>query len=360
MRILSRYKKLTLWNKLGFWGSAASLVGLPLAVVLWYLSKPFPATPSAVSRENTEIGRQITMDKTGTEIEELVGGIERQLLPQGFKVEPRQRVYNEAGEQIAELDLVITGALGSSSVRWLIECRDRPSEGPAPISWIEQLVGRRERLQFDRVFAVSTTGFSPAARDFAKAKNIILRTVTRFTDIKSDFMIQSVSYHFEEMDFAGPMQLQTADPNYRRNIDVRRPMFKVPQDTEFLHLPIFVSRHADHVFPIDVNSGLVEFKYDDWLDLKAGEELFHVHLIRIPLRINKFERTSKAILATVYAEDGRPIWLEGQFEADTPKGKVKSRVQITTRPDGTQSVLMINDEMPDGYFPDSFALYGRN
>jgi len=253
-----------------------------------------------------------------------------------------------------------SGPLGSSSVRWLIECRDRPSEGSAPIAWIEQLVGRRERLQFDRVFAVSTTGFSPAARDFAKAKNIIVRTVTRLTDIKSDFMIHSVSYQFELMDFAGPIQLQTADPTYKRDFDVRRPMFKRVEDLEFAHLPVFVARNPEHVYPIDQNAGLVDFKYDDWLDLKAGEEIFRVHLVRVRLRINKFVRTSKALLATVYAEDGKPIWLEGEFEADTPKGKVKSRIQVINRQDGTQSVQTIIDAIPDDYFIESLAVYGRN
>ena len=266
------------------------------------------------------------MKKTGKEVEELVHDIEQHLLPAGFKVEQRQRDFNEAGEQTAELDLVISGPLGSSSVRWLIECRDRPSEGSAPIAWIEQLVSRRERLKFDRIFAVSTTGFSPAAREYAKTTNVILRTVTRFADIKSDFMIQGVSYHFELMDFAGPIQLQTADPTYKRDVDVVRPMLKRVEDSEFVHLPVFVARNPEHVYPVDQNAGLIDFKYDDWLDLKAGEEIIRVHLMRVRLRVSKFVKASTALLATVYAEDGKPIWLEGEFEADTPKGKIKSRV----------------------------------
>lgn len=359
MRLLSRYKKLTVWNKMGLWGSLASLVGLVLAI-LPYVSLPSPTKQEQRREQHAETGREIKMDKTGKEVEELVNGIEQQLLPQGFKVEPRQRVLDDAGQQVAELDLVISGALGSSSVRWLIECRDRPSEGSAPVAWIEQLVGRRERLQFDKVFAVSTTGFSPAAKDFAKAKGVILRTVTRFTDIKSDFMIQGLSYDFELMDFAGPMQMQTADPNYKRSGEVRDPMFKRVTDSEFVHLPVFVSRNPEHVYPLDQNAGLVEFKYDDWLDMKAGNELFRVHLVRIPLRMNRFVRTCTALLATVYAEDGKPIWLEGQFETDSPKGKVKSRVQVLTRQDGTQSVQLFNDELPEGYFPDRMEVYGRN
>jgi Restriction endonuclease len=360
MHLRSRYRKLTFWNKTAFWGSLASLLSLPLAVLLTYVSQVPQSHTKQVKPDISLIGREIKMDKSGKEVEELVQSIEQQLLPQGFKVEPRQRIFNEAGEQIAELDLVISGTLGSSSVRWLIECRDRPSEGAAPISWIEQLVGRKERLLFDKVFAVSTTGFSSPARDFAKTKGIILRTVTQFTDIKSDFMIQSLSYYFELIDFAGPMQMQFADPNHKPSVDVNDPMFKRAEDSEFLHLPTFVSRNPEHVYPIDQNAGLVEFKYNDWLDLRVGDDLFRVHLVQIPLRVSKSTQTHQALLATIYAEDGKPIWLEGQYEADTPKGKVKSRVQVFMHQDGTQSVQLLNDELPDGYFPDRLEVYGRN
>jgi hypothetical protein len=297
---------------------------------------------------------------SGREVEELVRQIEAGLLPEGFKVEPRQRVCDEAGKQIAELDIVISGPLGSSSIRWLIECRDRPSEGAAPISWIEQLVGRRARLNFDRVFAVSTTGFSSAATDYAKTSNVILRTVTRLRDIGSDFMLQSVTHHIESMEFAGPIAVQPADPRERRQIDLVRPMLKRAGDSEFLPFPVFVSRNGDHVSPVDEISGLVELRYDGWLDIKVGYESIRVHLLRAPLRITKLPKTSKALLATVYAENGKPIWLEGEFEADTPKGKVISRVQVWNNADGTQSLQVLFDALPEDHFLDSVAVYGKN
>lgn len=300
------------------------------------------------------------MNKTGKELEELIAAIEERLLPQGFKVEPRQKVFNDSGEQIAELDILITGPLGSSTVSWLIECRDRPSKGPAPACWIEQLVGRRERFLLDKVFAVSTTGFSKAAQDFAQSKNIVLRTVTGIADIKSDFKIQGVLYFFELMEFAGPVDLDTADPADKRTRDIRNPMLKRPEELEFQHFPVFVFRNPQHLHSIDESAGLVLFKYDEWLDLLAGDEQFRAHNLRAPLRIQRFERTSKALLATVYAEDERVICLEGQFEADSPKGKVKSRVRVFEKPDGTQSVQFFYDELPDGYFPDSLAVFGVN
>ena len=111
----------------------------------------------------------------GSELERLVKLIEGCVLSKGFKVDSRQPVYNDDGIQIAELDIVITGKVGSASLKWLIECRDRPSDGPAPGSWIEQLTGRRGRFKFDKVMAVSTTGFAAGAKEEAERTGIDLR-----------------------------------------------------------------------------------------------------------------------------------------------------------------------------------------
>lgn len=117
----------------------------------------------------------------GTKLEELVQLIEGIGLPPDFAMEKRRKIYNEAGVQVAELDITIAGRVGTIPYSMLIECRDRPSEGAAGADWIEQLVGRRDRFGFDTVVAVSTTGFSPGACEFAKAKGIITRTLAALT-----------------------------------------------------------------------------------------------------------------------------------------------------------------------------------
>ena len=129
------------------------------------------------------------MTTDGKQLEALVSFVEKTLLPQSFDVKTNERVYNDAGVQIAELDIKIRGKVGSTNIVWLIECRDRPSDGPAPSSWIEQLVGRRERFKFNKVTAVSTTGFAPGAIDFAQSQGIETREVKALSpDAFSDWL----------------------------------------------------------------------------------------------------------------------------------------------------------------------------
>ena len=117
------------------------------------------------------------MAADGKQLEALVSFVEKTLLPQGFDVKTNERVYNDDGIQIAEFDVEIRGKVGSTSIAWLIECRDRPGDGPAPGSWVEQLVGRRTRFGFNKVTAVSTTGFATGAIEFAQSQGIELREV---------------------------------------------------------------------------------------------------------------------------------------------------------------------------------------
>lgn len=117
------------------------------------------------------------MKADGKQLEGLVAFVEKTLLPQGFDVKTNQRIFNEEGVQIAEFDIEIRGKVGSTEIAWLIECHDRPSHGSAPASWIEQLVGRRSRFGFNKVTAVSTTGFALGAIEFAQLQGIEIREV---------------------------------------------------------------------------------------------------------------------------------------------------------------------------------------
>ena len=117
------------------------------------------------------------MIKDGKSLENLVKQVEELLVPEGFVVSSNEKIFNDDGVQIAEFDIEVRGKVGSTTIVWLIECRDRPSSGAAPGSWIEQLVGRRQRFGFNKVTAVSTTGFASGVEKFAEESGIELRTV---------------------------------------------------------------------------------------------------------------------------------------------------------------------------------------
>jgi hypothetical protein len=130
----------------------------------------------------------------GKALEALVALIEKLHLPEGFKISPNKRVYNRDGIQVAELDVLVEGRLGTTDLKWLIECRDRPSEGPAPCSWIEQLITRKERLKLNKVIAVSTTGFAAGVPELAEFGRIELREVRSLTqaDVASWLLVETM------------------------------------------------------------------------------------------------------------------------------------------------------------------------
>lgn len=121
------------------------------------------------------------MRNTGKELEGLVALIEKFHLPSGFHVTTNERVYNAQHIQTAEFDIQVKGRLGTTDLAWLIECRDRPSDGSAPREWIEQLIGRRTASGFNKVTAVSTTGFSAGALELAEQQGIEVREVRSLT-----------------------------------------------------------------------------------------------------------------------------------------------------------------------------------
>ena len=129
-------------------------------------------------------------------LERLIQFIESYLLPEGLAITANDRVFNEAGIQIAEFDLRITGPVGTTEIDWLIECRDRPSEGAAPREWIQQLLGRREDFGFTNVTAVSITGFSPGAIELAEDRGIDIRSVDAVTPEAFQDWFQVQTLHF--------------------------------------------------------------------------------------------------------------------------------------------------------------------
>lgn len=122
----------------------------------------------------------MSSSKNGDRFEEIIKQIEEIKLPKNFKIKARERIY-EDGFQLAEFDIDIQGEIDGAPVKWLFECRDRPSERKSPTAWIEQLIGRKQLYNYSKVTAVSTTGFSEGAKIVAKKGSIGLRESSQIT-----------------------------------------------------------------------------------------------------------------------------------------------------------------------------------
>jgi hypothetical protein len=108
-----------------------------------------------------------------------------------------------------EVDVAVRGRIGSHRVLVIVECRDRA--GAQDVRWIEELVGKRSDVGANVAVAVSSSGFTTAARNMAAANWIQLRTVEQVSDadVLSWLRIATIkmrqgNFHIETIRFAPP------------------------------------------------------------------------------------------------------------------------------------------------------------
>lgn len=112
------------------------------------------------------------MPRIGRDLEILTKHVEAILGGQGLDIQSPEYFKDKNGKIIGEIDLTIRGKLGTTSIFVGIECRKRKYK--ADIGWIEQLIGRRHVFKFDKIVAVSSSGFTGPAINLADYERIDL------------------------------------------------------------------------------------------------------------------------------------------------------------------------------------------
>jgi hypothetical protein len=105
-------------------------------------------------------------------MERQVERVERLIAQEGSEVTWNDRIPDpDNPHQLRQIDITIRrdGRLT------IVECRMEKS--PQDVTWIEQLMGRRESLRAESVIAVSASKFTKGAIRKAEAKGIILRNL---------------------------------------------------------------------------------------------------------------------------------------------------------------------------------------
>jgi hypothetical protein len=112
--------------------------------------------------------------RPGRLAEEIVVKLEQALGPNVSVVSPEAVLGLLSGKQ-REIDIAIRGTVGSTDVFVMIECRDRRVR--QGVEWIEQLVQKARDVGAGKVIAVSTSGFTKPAQQFAELHAVLLRTL---------------------------------------------------------------------------------------------------------------------------------------------------------------------------------------
>jgi hypothetical protein len=117
----------------------------------------------------------MSQDPRWRDFEKLIALIERHLGPKGAVVRSPDHFPDKVTGQDREVDASVRYQVGSVPVLVTIECRDRTST--EDVTWIEQLIAKRESIGASVTVAVSSTGFSGPALAKAKASGIEVRTL---------------------------------------------------------------------------------------------------------------------------------------------------------------------------------------
>lgn len=322
--------------------------------------KRSPANKSVKMRgKNSRVARGARSRKArndGSALEQLVQVVEQKLLPSGLRVESRVRPRDAKNAVSAEFDLIICGPLGSSTVNWLIECRDRPSSGAAPASWIEQLIGRKTCAKFDKVIAVSTTGFSSHAKRLAEEQGILLRTVERLLDIKDDFSIGQIKWRcrftFDDIGISKVISAQVEGVDERELADPANVHVRPRTQENFEPLDQIVYRWVEEqILPtIDRQSPIATvtrhlFKHEEWLDACVNGKPCRLKDVFVPVEVTASATSGKALLVRRYAEGERDIAHIGHFSISGPDGPFIAEIQVIRAADGTTNV---STHLPEG------------
>lgn len=311
------------------------------------LSRPIRRASQHLRRHRAEVGSEhfwrCPLPSDGKVLERLVTDIEKLLLGERYTVTPNDRVFDDEGNQIAEFDIKIEGKVGSTTFKWLIECRDRPSQGPAPNSWIQHLSGRKQLFDFDKVIAVSTTGFSPGAKEAAKKLNITLREVASVQEISSEFgtikfKISKVNLSLRgEADFDFPMEMRKEVAEMAKEVNglLKDPKIRFTGESGFLTLSQFIQRdllHNKKVHTPEIDEiREVTFKQQAKMELLVGKRIFKIVGLIVPITLEYSFHPAKVLTVKSYGEEGAAIGEEVALSSEMPDVIVRNVVLITRK-----------------------------
>lgn len=117
-------------------------------------------------------------NKPGKEFQDIIAEIQKQLSGDSVIKSP-DYIMGVITRIKREVDVSIRSKIGLYDFLTIIECRDH--ERPVNVTYIEQLISKRDDVKANKVIVISRNGFTQTANDLARIKGIDL---FRFSDSK--------------------------------------------------------------------------------------------------------------------------------------------------------------------------------
>lgn len=118
------------------------------------------------------------MSKDWKEVEKTVETLHKLMLGTECEIKANDRIKDKITGQPREVDVSIRLKSGYIPILIVVECRDRDVED---VTWIEQLVTKREKIGANKLIAVSSTGFTKPAIITAEHYGIITQVLSKIT-----------------------------------------------------------------------------------------------------------------------------------------------------------------------------------
>jgi hypothetical protein len=170
------------------------------------------------------------MARMGRDLERVISLLEGSLPQSGIQLKSPDFLPDKDTGALREVDISLRGRIGSSDILAIIECRDR--DATADVTWIEQVITKRNSVNADKAMAVSSSKFSKPATLKAKKYNIVIRTLDEIdpADITELFFkrpymliytLQSKILHIHMPHQQSPegKEIDIVDPIFKRKID---------------------------------------------------------------------------------------------------------------------------------------------
>lgn len=263
----------------------------------------------------------ISMPRKGRCLEILVAQLQEQLAEIEVSVKSPEEFYKR-GTKVGEIDITLRGKIGSVKIAIGIECRDRPSEGPQGIPWINELIGKRTQHGLNKVVAVSTTGFVKEALRYAHKEGIDTIIVDRPEELSTTHFFEKISFFYQSFSFkvSGKIIVDLVeakiDPMDRiRNMsgsdlifidcDGKKQNMNSIIISELNKLPSYPVGHTDLIMD--------ESKYS----IEIDNINTRIRRFQVPLEISKGEMNELAGIANIcHDADGNVIGKTGVFEIE--------------------------------------------